>query len=102
MTRETVFFETPARRAMSVMVSLARFLTRFARGDSRADFRAPLTERLDVLTRLLIGSSSLRHRRSCLPYLHKFRFRLGYLYDTGYRRAASASGGQRPGCPARS
>src|SRR5580704_15950291 len=63
MTRETVFFETPARRAMSVMVSLPRLLASFAREGSLAGFFAPLTERLDVFfARLLIGLSLLRHR----------------------------------------
>ncbi len=44
MTRETVFFDTPARRAMSVMVCFARWVARFA-------------ERLEVLMLLLIGAA---------------------------------------------
>src|SRR5580693_4646517 len=127
MTRETVFLDTPERRAMSVMVSLPLLFTRFARDASRAVFLVPLTERLVVLTRLLIGLSLLRHRMVAPPsrqvactdlwgdrtlgecskpparspraprgrragapkirpaaYLHKFRFQLPCLYDTGY------------------
>jgi len=53
MTRETVFFDTPARRAMSVIVSRERVRDRFEAGDSPRSVgsRLDFARRLEVFKR---------------------------------------------------
>jgi hypothetical protein len=61
MTRETVFFDTPARRAMSVMVSRERVGARFEAGGSprSSEGRLALARRLGVFTRGVLRAARL-------------------------------------------
>src|SRR5690242_9719066 len=75
MTRETVFFDTPARRAMSVIVSRERVRARFAAGGSPRSVcsRLAFARRLEVFKRRISSCPSFCRRTVAEAFPEAYR-----------------------------